>query len=805
MNKFILFITLTSSLHLFSFISNAQTLTQIVKGRVVDQQSKSPIIGATVQIENSNPILGSSTDVDGYFKIANVPIGRQVILSSSIGYESKSIPNISVTSGKEVFIEIELMESLVQMDEVLVLASKENKGKPENEMATVSAISLSVEETKRYAATFGDPARAVLSQPGVSSGGDDVLNEIVIRGNSPKGILWRLEGVEIPNPNHFAAVGSSAGGISMLSSSVLSNSDFFTAAFPAQYGNATSGIFDLKMRKGNFDTYEHSFQAGLLGIAVASEGPLSKKSNASYLFNYRYSTLALLNKVGLNILDDEEEVLFQDLSFKIHLPTKKLGSFSIWGLGGSNSYESKYTYSFDFTDNLAYSEYYFSNFEYREDSTTTWTESDISRQKMGAAGVSHIAYLNKNTYLESVLAVTGSQSLLTYDSLGVKIYDNENIKEHQVRLSSFLNHKFDAKNTLRVGVIATQMNFDLKNEYWNSAISDYTVELDQGGRTHFLQGFAQWQVRVNQDLTLNSGFHASHFVLNNKTYFEPRVGFKWNADSRNVFTGGAGLHSRMETLSLYMAQNNFNEQPNRDLAFTKAAHSVIGYQRTITNNLRFKTEAYYQYLYNVPVWSNEERYDFENSFSAINSYDGYTSIPLQNVGTGENYGLEMTLEKFFSNQYFFMVNGSVYESKYKGVDGIKLNTIFNGNYIFNALGGKEFSFSNGRNLLNINARFIYAGGKREAPILINESRANGETVRDYSRNFEVKLDDYWRIDFGISYQKNMNRSASVISFNVQNLLARENESGRFYSPASQSVVSSTQLGFFPNISYRIEF
>jgi hypothetical protein len=792
---------------ILTIVSQAQNFTQIIKGRVVDQQSKSPIIGATILVSGSNPLIGSTSDVDGYFRIPNVPIGRQTLIFSSVGYQSKTIPNITVSSGKETIIEVDLIESLIEMNEVVIIADKQEKGQPQNDMATVSSISLSVEEISRMPATFGDPARAALSQPGITTGGDDLLNEIVIRGNSPKGILWRLEGVEIPNPNHFSSVGSSAGGISMLSSSVLSNSDFFTAAFPAQYGNATSGIFDLKMRNGNFDKREYSFQAGLLGVQTSMEGPFSKNSNASYLINYRYSTLGLLSAVGLKILGEEEEVAFQDLSLKVNIPTKKLGRFSMWGLGGNNTYNSKYENRYNFRRDTTYAKYYFSNFGYRADSTTHWTENDIDKQNVGAVGVTHVAYLSKNTYLESVVALTGARYVYEYDSAGVKVYNREVIKEWQTRFSSFINHKFNAKNTLRIGGIFTYMNYDLFDEYFERDIDGLVTDLNQDGNTYFVQGFAQWQHRFNQRLTINTGVHGSYFGLNGNNYIEPRAGFRYQVKRTTAITGGVGLHSRMETLSLYKAQALQEDgsyiQNNKDLGFTRSAHFVLGLEKMLRPDFRFKTEAYYQHLFDVPVWPLDTGAAFYGSYSVINSYDGYTDVKFVNKGTGRNYGLEITLEKFFTSDHYFMINGSLYSSTYEGIDGVTRNTIFDGNYIFNMLGGKEYQFRNGTRVLNLNARLIVAGGKREAPILLEASRLEGYTVRDYSRNFENKLDAYWRIDFGANYKINRPKTAYVFSLNVQNLFAVENEFERYYFQGK--IQSATQLGFFPNFSYRIEF
>jgi len=782
MTRKIFFISLMLSIHLGLV---AQSLTQTIKGQIVDQQSKAAIVGATVMVANSQPILGSVTDLDGYYKISNVPLGRHTLIFSSVGYSSKSIPNILVGSGKEVVMDMSLIESLEELEAVEVVASKNDDGKAQNEMATVSAISLGVEETSRMAATFGDPARAALSYAGVNTGGDDLLNEIVIRGNSPRGILWRLEGVEIPNPNHFAEIGSSAGGISMLSANVLSNSDFFTGAFPAQYGNASSGIFDLKLRKGNSEEYEHAFQAGLLGVAVASEGPLNKDSRASYLVNYRYSTLGLLSNIGIDILGQQEEVTFQDLSLKVHMPTENLGSFSIWGLGGDNDYV--------FLQDVSIGDY--------------WNERD--KQRMGVGGVTHVAYLGEDTYLESIVSYSGSSQVETEDSINLVDLYEERINQNSLRVSSFLNHKFNAKNTLRIGGIYSRLNYDLnRKSRWDS--EEFVTTLDENGGTNFYQGFAQWQHRVNNDITFNSGVHLSHFELNGDTYIEPRLGMRWQASNRGAITMGAGLHSRMESLPLYLAyeiqEDGSQVQQNRDLGFTRAIHGVLGYEYQLSSKWRVKAEVYYQHLYDVPVWpSATTSDDFWRTFSLINASDGYTNSSLANEGTGTNYGLELTVEKSFSDNYYLMSALSLYESTYEGIDGIERKSAYDGGYIFNVIGGKEFILKDKNKSIGLNARLIMAGGNRDAPILLAESRELGYTVRDFNRNYEQQLDGYFRIDFGANYRKNRPKSASIIAVNVQNVFATENVFGNYYNPFTNSVENATQLGLFPNLSYKIEF
>ena len=327
------------SIILFFVLPFSLSAQQTVRGVITDKDSKETIPFANIIIKNSNPSLGTTSDENGSFVLNNVPIGKQTFIVSFVGYETITLSNINVTAGKEVLLNIGLIENLESLNEVVVLAGKK-KDKTVNEFATVSARSLNVQEANKYAASFGDPARQVQNFAGVTGNGDDLNNEIVIRGNSPNTLLWRLEGVEVPNPNHF--VYSTGGAVSMLSSNVLDKTDFFTSAFPAEYGNGLAGVFDLRFRKGNNKKRETTIDAGFLGLGIATEGYFSKKSEASYLLNYRYSTPSILKSIGIN-LSEGGNLNYQDLNYNINLPTSKMETFNVYGLYGKNTIKSSET------------------------------------------------------------------------------------------------------------------------------------------------------------------------------------------------------------------------------------------------------------------------------------------------------------------------------------------------------------------------------------------------------------------------------------------------------------------------------
>ncbi len=269
--------------------------SQVIKGKIVDKESKTPLIGVALSLRDMGNSFGAVTDINGDFMISNVSVGKHTLTVNYLGYESIILNDILVTSAKEVVLPLEMEEAVVKIKEATITAKKEHI----NEMALISTKTFDVQETERYAGSRGDPARMASNFAGVQ-GGDDSRNDIIIRGNSPQGVLWRLEGVDIPNPNHFAIAGTTGGPVSILNNKTLANSDFYTGAFPAEYGDAVAGVFDINLRNGNKDRYEFTGQFGFLGTELLAEGPINQKRGSSYLFSYRYSTLQIFQSLNIN-------------------------------------------------------------------------------------------------------------------------------------------------------------------------------------------------------------------------------------------------------------------------------------------------------------------------------------------------------------------------------------------------------------------------------------------------------------------------------------------------------------------------
>lgn len=785
--KTICYLSSTLFLILFFSAANAQTITQNIRGTVVDKVSQSPIIGANVIVLNVNPIIGAATNVNGSFVLKNVAIGRANIKVTYIGYKELVIPNVTVNAGKEVVLTIQLEEDITTTNEVVV-KSQVQKNKALNEMATVSTRTFSVEETQKFAAAVNDPARMATSFAGVV-GGTDGNNIIAIRGNSPNGLLWRMEGVEIPNPNHFSNVGTSGGGISILSTQLLSNSDFMTGAFASEYGNALSGVFDLKLRKGNNQKREHTFQAGVLGFDIASEGPIKKGYDGSYLINYRYSTLSVLGLMGLDVVGDAT-TNYQDLSFNVSLPTKKFGHFGVFGFGGLSSQNTLAD-----KDSLLW----------KEESMKRYPSTFIANT--GAIGINNTSLLGKKTALKTTLLVSGTQNSflqekLNYSYQAIKEYEQVFLQNKMV-LSTNLTHKIDAKNSLRAGFIISRLGFNLNQKKRNDSLGTLVTFIQNQGNTATIQGFSQWNHKVNNRLSTNLGLHTMYLALNNTYSVEPRVSVKYDVSSKQYVALGYGLHSQMQPIGTYFAKSETNgEALNKNIGLTRAHHLVLSHDINVTQHTHIKTEVYYQHLFNVPVGV-----DRNSTFSMLNEIDGFATQQLANKGYGKNYGLELTVERFLHRNFYYLLSASLYESKYKAANGGWYDTRFNTNYATTFTAGKEWELSEKRKkkVIGINTKIMYVGGFRNTPIDLSSSINKGEVVYVESKPFTLQNADYFRIDIRISIKRNFAKSTSTLSLDLQNATNRANIGGQYFDETSLTLKNWYQAGMIPILAYRIEF
>ena len=806
MIKYLLLIISLVSLPLIGQI--AQTL----KGSVVDSESQYPLIGArlTLVSSDSSVIIKNMTDIDGLFNFQDVPIGKYQLLASYSSYLSSTL-TVTVNSGRESVVNIQLNEDIVTTEEVQIVGKKVDQ--LNNEMATISARQFSVEETNRYAGSRGDPARMSSNFAGVQ-GADDSRNDIVVRGNSPIGVLWKVEGIDIPNPNHFATSGSTGGPVAILNNKILANSDFFMSAFPADYGNSISAVFDLKLRNGNTDKHEFTGQFGFLGTEALAEGPINRDKRSSYLVMGRYSTLSIFQSMNIRIGTDAVPA-YGDGAFKLSFPLKKGGHLGVFGIGGASNIDIKIS-------------------DQTEVSEEAFGEGDRDQRfgtAMGIVGVSYKKPISINTFFKATVAQSYDQQKSRHDFL-IRSLDTVNpgpeqtyqirtdsifelfsykFKTYKTALYASLNHKINNRNLIRAGLNVDGYYIVNNDSSLDVTKSFFETRHDYEGFSVLVQPFVQYKLKVNEKMDFTAGIHSQYFSLSDSwSYAEPRLGWQWRLDNGHQFSAGVGLHSQMQPTYQYTYQtldeNGDFQRLNEDMDFTKSFHSAIGYQKNFKGNLSLKSEIYYQHLYNIPVDM------YASSFSIINQGSGFQRFfpdELVNEGTGTNYGVEVTVQKFFNKSFFFLATGSLFESKYKGSDGIERDTDFNGNYAVNFLAGKEIKI-NDKNTISAGFKITAAGGRRYGYVDVEQTQINNELVFKDSLFNTRQFKDYFRLDFKVTYVLNTEKLTHEIGLDLVNILNTENILALSYAPnlvdpTAEPISQRYQLGFLPIFYYKVDF
>ena len=766
----------------FNFYAKAQEekepVLQTVRGIVYDNETQKIISNVSV-FEEKAPSFGVITNSKGEFTL-QIPIGRKSIIFTHLGYQSKII-NLFLNTSQASELTVFLEPSIVDLSEV-TLFQKEKKS---NKFVFSGGRSFSTEEAYRYAGTLGDPARMVRAYPGVIPS-DDNRNDIVIRGNSPIGLLWRVDDVEISNPNHFANTGLTGSTLTLLNPKMITNSDFILSTFPAEYGNATAGVFDLKLKKGNSENREFRVGVGWNGLELASEGPFSKKStnNNSYIVSYRYSFLDLINKVGLDL-----GVLpkYQDLTTKLDFNLSETLELSVLGLWGT-------------------SQIMLDERENNEDIAIGQVVNTGSDTYIGSAKL--IYKPNDQTNYIFNFSINSSKSSSQIDEFNTlnsslrRIAHTHSLEKKYAFFTQFETFKIK-NNHLKIGVRADLFDLDFDQRFlFNENIGLETAVNQEGRKMNLMRTYVQDVYYFSRKLKATGGIHFQYLDLNNSSVIEPRGAISYRFNNLHSISIAYGKHSQMQTRALYFTTFDKQNSSNENLDFTKADHYGFTYNWQLSKNWRTKIELYYQSLYDIPIENN-----MESIFSTINTGADYY-VPLVeeliNKGKGLNYGLEITLEKFFSKHSYFMLNSSFFQSKYKTLSNIWYDTEFNLDHITNAIWGKEFPINNSFTL-GMDIKATFAGGKPYTPVLENESIEAGELIYQNEAPFSKTHNPYFRTDLKLYYKINTQKTYMTFAVDFQNLTNHDNIYRQRFDLITKTYKTFYQQKFFPMFTFELLF
>ncbi len=751
---------------------------QNVRGQVIDKYSRLPVVGALVSVDNVYPFLSAYANDNGLFTIERVPVGRQTFSVEMKGYSRLEQKGIVVSTGKELFIELEISN-----------IDAETGTKPNNELLLVSSRSLSVEEMQRFPATFNDPNRMNMSFAGVQPlrDGDSDVNT---RGNSSMTALYRLEGLDIPNPNHFAFMAVMGGGLTVFSTSVLNGGDWSIGAWSADYGNSISSATDLKFRKGNKYKREHNFQAGLLGLNLATEGPI-KKERSSYLINYRYSTLGILSAAGIYLVRDNVSNTFQDVSFNVNFNSQNnKTSASIFGVVGIST----------------------ENWFIKKDSNQWLTDLDYIRNKNGSslailgANINHS--FNEKSFINIVVGATASNMYFNRwkpDNINLTsgtVIDTHLYRNLSASLAATYNRRIGEKIVLKTGLIAKEMLFDLN--YGKTDTGVYTRIISALNRTELIQGFAAGVYRPSQKLVISAGLHSLFFTLNNSYSVEPRLAIRYKMFKKTALGLAYGQHGAVLPMGAYFVQQlNPNtgeqEQVNRNLKLLQAHHFVASVEQKLSENSYLLIEGFYQQIMNAPI-----RDEINSTFWYFNTRDTQGDGRYISEGEGRNYGVNLTLEKKFSQGYYAILAANFSYSQYKVLDNIWRSTQNDARF-FNVLtGGREINLRNNQTL-QLNARIFFGEGIRYILPDTAATLAQDRLVLNTELGWAGRPNYYFRTDIRVAYRKNFKKTSFVASLDIQNASNHKNQRDVQYNEKENFLYKRYQSGLTPLINFQLFF
>ena len=776
-------------------------VAQTIKGSVTDAITGEALIGAAVKVAELKD-AGGITNIDGEFSITITQPGRYTIETSYMGYEPSVLKEVLVAGAKDVVLDITLRESSTDMNEV-VIKPRVNKESTVNPTALVGGMMLSMEEASRYAGGYNDPARLVTAFAGVAGQGDG--NGISVHGNAPQFMQYRLEGVEIFSPNHFADLYSAGFGmVSALNSNVITNSDFFVSTFNSSYNNALSGVFDVRMRTGNNSKYENGVQVGTVGIEWTSEGPISKKNNSSFIFNYRYGFSTIARK--LKLIDTYgSQYDFQDLSFKLNFPTKKAGTFSAFALGFIDK-------SWDVELDI-------------KDIHSIYDASDQEGSLYNALlGASHKIHFDNKWTWRTTAAYNMQHNKVDMEYWGLnfdanhkpigfegKDYPFSYLKQNEDRavFNTELSKQINPRWLLQLGGEYSHRFFDLnfrtaENVYEPVSPTPYYATKDNTGLASIFWSNL-WKPTDN--LSFNIGLSGSYFLLSKDFSIEPRASMKWEPGKRHSISLGYGLHSMIEKLDAYFFRNADGTMANKDLGLSKAHHLLTTYMYKFTDNLNLRFNAYYQYGFDTPVGING------STFCTVNRLFNYIEEPLVNEGNTRNYGADITLEHYMSRGFYGQVNGSLFKSEYRGLDKKWRNQLYDRGYMVKVLGGKEWMIGKRKqDVFNVSVKYTLQGGLRHTPIDVDAMKANvaagiinDQPIYKEDEAMTLQFDPTSILDLTVSYKINRKNVGHTIAFEGVNILQHETPYAVHYDLGTGQLRVDKSGISLPNIYYRIDF
>jgi outer membrane receptor for ferrienterochelin and colicin len=715
-----------------------------IRGKVTDEKG-APILGATVFLNNNQ---GNYTEEDGSYEITGVVPGSYSLTASFVGYESQTKFNIIVKSKGNPAFNFTLTESGEKLDEI-VLSNKNTISKPRE--TPLSTQSLSAVEIATYPGGNNDVVQVAQSLPGVSPSVGGFRNDLIIRGGAPNETVYYLDGMEVPNINHFATQGSAGGPVGLLNVSFINDVTLSTSAFGAQYDNPLSGVLQFKQRDGNRNSFNTNIRVSATEAALTLEGPLfkgnNKESKTSFLLSVRRSYLqALFKVIGLPIRPN-----YWDYQYKLSHQIDAYNDLYFLGLGSIDDFSVEAPDEFD------------------EEAQAVLEQAPFIEQKTNSIGLTwKKRFRDGSGYMMTTLSNNRLENVFTTyldteNETGI-IFRNDAV-ESETKLRYELTKFVD--DWKLVGGFNTQYSFYSNDTQNNTDNVFFNTEIDFMKFGVFFNGTKSF---FDNKLDVSLGFRMDDdsFTTENSLFstFSPRISLSYEFVENWRLSSTVGRYFKLPPYTILGFRDNNGNLQNQDVKYTQSDHYVIGLQYTPTPASIVSLEAFYKRYEDYPV-SVLDQVSLANKgadFEVLGNED------VETVGRGRSYGLEFQYQQKLTNNFYSIFSYTYFFSEFTGFDRSQfLPSVWDSRHLVSFVGGYKLKKN-----WEISSRYRFAGRTPFVPV--NEAQTLNtypEIILDYSRLGEEKLGTFSQLDIRVDKKWNFERWVFNLFFEVQNILAQE--------------------------------
>ena len=721
---------------------NAALKTGVIRGKITDALSNESLQGVSVFIEGIN--VGTKTDSTGNYIFNQLNPGVYNIRFSYVGYKKKTVFDIQISNSRPAIIDIALETESASLGEIQIKAPVFIKPVE----SPVSLRTIGSTEIKRNPGGNRDISKVIQSLPGVSAP-VSFRNDIIIRGGAPNENRFFIDGVEIPNINHFSTQGSSGGPVGLINVDFIKEVDFYSGAFPANRGNALSSVFEFKQKDGRNDKFATSLTAGSSDLAATVEGPLSKKT--TLLASYRYSYLqGLFKLLGLPFLP-----AYQDFQFKVKTKFNSKNELTFLGLGAVDRFKLNFgadptELNQNFIDNVPVNS---------QDNYTVGATYKNFRVK----GFSTLV-LSRNYLNTKAIKYRGNNEnnlkILDYSSKEIenkfRFENNSREGNYKINFGAGVETARYTTNTLNILPFASDIY-----------ISDFDL-VKYGIFGQLSRSFFDQSLNLSVGLRADANTYSNQMNDLTKT-ISPRFSASYNFTERWSLNFNTGRYYQLPAYTVlgYRAQTG-GDLINKGVRYIRSDQVVLGLEYNTLKNTRFTVEGFYK---NYDKYPMVRVLGDDISLANLGADFGVVgNKPVTGFTTGRSFGAEFFAQQRLNKGMYGIFSLTLFKSEFQDKKGVFVESSWNSRYIVSMTGGKIFK----RNW-EVGAKFRLTGGSPYTPYNVYTSSLKSnfniypQGIQDYNQLNQARLNDFYQVDLRIDKKYPFRKFSLNIFLDIQNL------------------------------------